>query len=158
MGPPAISPRSSVVRYFTASSPSAYFVAMPKNAAIHIQKMAPGPPTFTAVATPTMLPVPMVAASATQRALKLEISPAPLFFALRIRESARGRCTTWISARRTVRRMPVPTSSVMSGTPQRNESMAFSMGRNDSMSIPPNSFIFIWFKNENMRVFYHDKE
>ena len=33
----------------------------------HIQKMAPGPPLMIAVATPTMLPVPMVAASAVQR-------------------------------------------------------------------------------------------
>ena len=33
----------------------------------HIQKMAPGPPLRMAVATPTMLPVPMVAASAVHR-------------------------------------------------------------------------------------------
>ena len=33
----------------------------------HIQKMAPGPPLMMAVAMPTMLPVPMVAASAVQR-------------------------------------------------------------------------------------------
>ena len=33
----------------------------------HIQKMAPGPPLMMAVATPTILPVPMVAASAVQR-------------------------------------------------------------------------------------------
>ena len=36
-------------------------------AMIHIQKMAPGPPLMMAVATPTILPVPMVAASAVQR-------------------------------------------------------------------------------------------
>ena len=53
-----MSPWLSVVRYLMASSPSAYFVAMPKKAAIHIQKIAPGPPALTAVATPTMLPVP----------------------------------------------------------------------------------------------------
>ena len=122
---------------------------MPKNAAIHIQKIAPGPPTLTAVATPTMLPVPIVAASATQSALKLEMSPAPLFFARRISPSARGSCTTCSSESRIVSRMPVPTSSVMSGMPQRNESIAFSIGRNDSMSHTS--------KNENMVVFYHDK-
>ena len=33
----------------------------------HIQKMEPGPPLMMAVATPTILPVPMVAASAVQR-------------------------------------------------------------------------------------------
>ena len=40
---------------------------MPRMAMTHIQKMAPGPPLMMAVATPTILPVPMVAASAVQR-------------------------------------------------------------------------------------------
>ena len=39
-------------------------VIMPSNAMTHIQKMAPGPPETMAVATPTILPVPMVPASA----------------------------------------------------------------------------------------------
>ena len=47
-----------------ASSPSAYLVAMPTSAVIHIQNTAPGPPSTTAVATPAILPVPMVAANA----------------------------------------------------------------------------------------------
>ena len=34
---------------------------------IHIQKIAPGPPVMIAVDTPTIFPVPMVAASAVQR-------------------------------------------------------------------------------------------
>ena len=33
----------------------------------HIQKIAPGPPEMMAVATPTMFPVPMVAAKAVHR-------------------------------------------------------------------------------------------
>ena len=37
---------------------------MPTSAVIHIQKSAPGPPMAIAVATPAMLPVPTVAASA----------------------------------------------------------------------------------------------
>ena len=40
---------------------------MPKNAAIHIQKMAPGPPIAMAVATPARLPVPIWAAMAVAR-------------------------------------------------------------------------------------------
>ena len=40
------------------------FVAMPTSAVIHIQNSAPGPPSAMAVATPAMLPVPTVAASA----------------------------------------------------------------------------------------------
>jgi len=37
---------------------------MPSSAKIHIQKMAPGPPTDSAVATPAMLPIPTVLARA----------------------------------------------------------------------------------------------
>lgn len=40
---------------------------MPKNAMSHIQNTAPGPPTAMAPATPTILPVPTVAASAVHR-------------------------------------------------------------------------------------------
>ena len=42
--------------------PSAYLVAMPTSAVIHIQYTAPGPPSAIAVATPAMLPTPIVAA------------------------------------------------------------------------------------------------
>ena len=72
-------PSVSTLRYLTASRPSEYFVAMPKKAATSIQKSAPGPPVPMAVATPTMLPVPTVAASAVQSAAKLETSPSPSF-------------------------------------------------------------------------------
>ena len=78
----------STSRYLTAKQPSAYLVAIPKKAAIHIQKIAPGPPALIAVATPTILPVPTVAASAVQSALKLSISPEPLFSAEKIRDNA----------------------------------------------------------------------
>ena len=40
-----------------------------------IQKAAPGPPTAMAVATPAMLPLPMVAAMAVVSAWKGEMSP-----------------------------------------------------------------------------------
>ena len=50
---------------------------MPNTPVIHIQKTAPGPPARIAVATPTIDPVPMVAASAVASAPKLEISPSP---------------------------------------------------------------------------------
>ena len=39
-----------------------------KKAATHIQNTAPGPPMTIAAATPAMLPVPIVAARAAQRA------------------------------------------------------------------------------------------
>lgn len=40
------------------------------------QNKAPGPPATTAVATPTILPVPIVADSAVQSAPKLDTSPS----------------------------------------------------------------------------------
>ena len=73
-------PSSAVTRYFTASKHSAYFVAVPTKAAIHIQNNAPGPPATIAVATPTIFPVPMVAERAVHNAAKPETSPSvPLF-------------------------------------------------------------------------------
>ena len=48
---------------------------MPTSAVIHIQNTAPGPPSAMAVATPAMLPVPMVAASAVIRDWNGVISP-----------------------------------------------------------------------------------
>ena len=49
---------------------------MPKMAVIHIQNTAPGPPVTTAVATPAMLPVPMVADKAVISAPKCDTSPS----------------------------------------------------------------------------------
>ena len=63
---------------FHCKKTSENFVAIPKNAARIIQNKAPGPPAQTAVATPTILPVPIVALSAVHKAAKLEISPSLL--------------------------------------------------------------------------------
>ena len=52
-------------------------VAMPKRPVNHIQNTAPGPPKVIAVATPTMLPIPTVAARAVMRVENCEISPLP---------------------------------------------------------------------------------
>ena len=40
---------------------------MPKKEETHIQKIAPGPPKAIAVPTPTILPVPTVAARAVEK-------------------------------------------------------------------------------------------
>src|SRR5690625_4600860 len=63
-GPPDASPTAPVHRNRTARKASAYWVAMPTSPVTHIQNSAPGPPMAMAVATPTILPVPTVAASA----------------------------------------------------------------------------------------------
>ena len=60
IGPPCTSSRSSLPLYIMASVPSKNFVAIPRSALTHIQKMAPGPPTTRAIATPAMLPSPTV--------------------------------------------------------------------------------------------------
>ena len=49
---------------------------MPTRALSHSQNMAPGPPVAMARATPTMLPVPTVAARAVHTAWNGEISPS----------------------------------------------------------------------------------
>ena len=48
-------------------------VIIPKKAITHIQKTAPGPPVMMAPDTPTILPVPTVAARAVQRDWNCEI-------------------------------------------------------------------------------------
>ena len=63
-------------RYLTAKRASEYFVDIPKSAVNHIQKIAPGPPNVIAVATPTIFPIPTVAASAVINVEKCEISPS----------------------------------------------------------------------------------
>ena len=68
IGPPDISPRSLVTRYLIARSPSEYLVAIPKTPVNQHQKTAPGPPNAIAVATPMILPVPIVAARAVASA------------------------------------------------------------------------------------------
>ena len=64
-----------------ASTASAYIVAMPKNAIIHIQKIAPGPPMSIAPQAPTMLPVPTCAAIAVVSAWN-ELMPLSCFLPL----------------------------------------------------------------------------
>ena len=53
-------------------------VAMPTSATTHIQKIAPGPPSVMAMATPTMLPVPTRLARPMVKAWKEEIPPSAL--------------------------------------------------------------------------------
>ena len=80
IGPPDISPFSLVSRYLMASMHSLNLDVRPKAADIHIHIRAPGPPDTIAVATPTILPVPMVAASAVVSAENGETSPSPFFW------------------------------------------------------------------------------
>ena len=76
IGPPAISPTEFVSRYFTAKTDSPYLVESPNAALIHIQTIAPGPPSTIAVATPTIFPVPTVAESAVIKDWNGDKSPS----------------------------------------------------------------------------------
>ncbi|MPM99953.1 hypothetical protein SDC9_147148 [bioreactor metagenome] len=117
IGPPIIEPVLSFTLYLIANKASPYFVAIPKRPVNQHQKIAPGPPKATAVATPTILPVPTVAASAVQRSPKLFTSPLPSFLAVKISFNASGRRITCNICNLIVRKIPVPTSSMRSGGP-----------------------------------------
>ena len=118
IGPPRICPSLRRTRNLTASRPSEYLVAMPRMPVNQHQKTAPGPPMVTAVATPMMLPVPMVAASPVAKALNWLTSPsAPLsrFTLMRIALKM-WRCGNF---RRIVRKRCVPTSNTIIGQPHK---------------------------------------
>ena len=91
-GPPRALPSASKSLNLMARNPSEYFVAIPINAVTTIQNSAPGPPVDTAVATPTILPVPTVADKAVIKAPKLDTSPfsSPLSSFSNIHLRARG--------------------------------------------------------------------
>ena len=76
MAPPSMLPLWSLTRYLIATNISEYLVAIPKIPVSHIQNTAPGPPAKIAVATPTIDPVPIVAANAVASAPKAEMSPS----------------------------------------------------------------------------------
>ena len=122
MGPPAHWPRWSRRRKRTASTLSVKMVAMPKRAESSIHTRAPGPPATKAVATPTILPVPMVAARAVIRAEKGDTSPAPPALARESRPrtlfSAQPRFRQGRKRVRRVRKTPVPISSTSIPGPQ----------------------------------------
>ncbi len=76
--PPASAPSLSLILYFTPRVASHILVHIPTKAVSHIQTNAPGPPAATAVATPAILPFPIVAARVEVRAWKGVISPSSL--------------------------------------------------------------------------------
>ena len=90
IGPPTQRPSASRSRKCTASTTSAYFVAMPTSAVIHIQNTAPGPPSAIAVATPAMLPTPIVAARQVISAANGLTSPWPSTSPTRPRQTSRS--------------------------------------------------------------------
>ena len=86
---------------------------MPKKAATHIQKMAPGPPVTRAVMAPTRFPVPTCAAMAVVRAWNELIPdlPAASPKSEKLPKSLRQAIPnfeTWTNPSRRVKNIPVP--------------------------------------------------
>ena len=92
---------------------------MPNAAQTHIQKIAPGPPMRIAVATPPMLPLPTVEASAVESAWNGVIAPPPAVLRLmmpdRAKRTAAGNLRIWTSPVAAVSNPPTMTST--SGMP-----------------------------------------
>lgn len=113
IGPPDISPRSLTSLYLIANIHSENLEDNPKQAEIHIQTNAPAPPETIAVATPTIFPVPIVAAKAVVNAENGDTSPFPLLFVLdsllNVFLIAQGRFLQVKKLQRIVKRIPVPT-------------------------------------------------
>ena len=63
--------------YLTARVASTNLIDIPKIAPAKIQKAAPGPPIEIEIATPAILPMPIVPDNAVARAWKEETSPQP---------------------------------------------------------------------------------
>ena len=147
IGPPAISPLAFTSRYLTASMHSANLLVRPKQAEIHIQTRAPGPPENIAVATPTILPVPMVAAKAVISVENGETSPWPRFVVRASLPStlrnAYGRFRQVRKFSLKVRYMPVPTSRVSIAGPHTKLSISLTMALICSIFIIRSFFLFI---------------
>jgi hypothetical protein len=127
IGPPDISPFSLTSLYLIANIHSENLEERPKQADIHIHTNAPAPPETIAVATPTILPVPIVAARAVVSAENGETSPVPRLFVraslLRVFFNAHGRFLHVRKLQRTVKSTPVPTKRTNMTGPQTNASI-----------------------------------
>ena len=120
IGPPSMRPRLVFTRYFTASNPSAYFVDIPNTPVSQHHSTAPGPPSAMAVATPMILPVPIVAASAVARAPNCDTSPVA-FLSFLMESLIAFNIFRCGKRNRTVRNIWVPNRRIIIGHPQRNE-------------------------------------
>jgi len=90
---------------------------MPKMAVIHIQKIAPGPPSVMAVATPARLPVPTWPDSAVESACQGVMAPSSPC-ALRPAQTSATAGPNLRSGRaptRYIMNRPVPSSTMASG-------------------------------------------
>ena len=127
IGPPDISPFSLTSLYLIANIHSLNLEVKPKQAEIHIQTKAPGPPATMAVATPTIFPVPIVAAKAVVKAENGDTSPSPrllvLASLLNVLFSAYPKFLQGLNFNLIVRKIPVPTKRINITGPQTKSSI-----------------------------------
>ncbi len=119
MPPPSTFPSGRISRYFWPSVTSVNLAVIPKRPATIIQKVAPGPPTATAIATPAMLPRPTVAESAADSAWKWLTSPtsAGLLYFPRVTFSACPNARMLMNPIRKVKNTaPITSQSTTSGS------------------------------------------
>ena len=151
MGPPIHCPLSSRRRYFTERRHSENLVARAGRELSSIHTRAPGPPEVRAAATPTILPVPMVAERAVIKAEK-GLTP-PLLACRDSLERARRRAfPIFRRGKKRVRRdkkTPVPNKSAMVPPPQR---AARRVKRNSMDTSPLFKGIYVR-KREHMKAF-----
>ena len=145
IGPPDISPFSFFSRYLMASIHSLNFDVKPNAAEIHIHTSAPGPPLTIAVATPTILPVPIVAAKAVVKAENGETSPSPLLCVraslLKVLLIAYGKFLQGKKPVLMVKNIPVPTKRTNITGPQTKSSTAATISFNLSILLSPSLII-----------------
>ena len=167
IGPPLISPFSFTSRYLIASIHSLNLEVKPNAAEIHIHTSAPGPPETIAVATPTIFPVPIVAARAVVSAENGETSPSPLLFVraslLRVLFSAYPRFLHVRNLVRIVRNIPVPTSRINITGPQTKSSIFVMIAFNCSILFAllfshTTSYFFNIFSKLNLKCLGNTKE
>ena len=135
MAPPCIRPSFVCTRYLTAIRLSAYLVAMPNTPVSQHHSTAPGPPRNTAVPTPTILPVPMVEASAVVSAWNWLTSPGESGSFVSDRRMPVN-VLRWIKPVRTVMNRCVPSSRTIMGSPQIQLSTADTRLENFSTAVP----------------------
>ena len=143
IAPPCIRPSLVCTRYLTAIRLSAYLVAMPNTPVSQHHRTAPGPPRNTAVPTPTMLPVPMVEASAVVSAWNWLTSPGESGSLVTDRRMPVN-VLRWMKPVRNVMNRCVPSSSTIIGNPHIQLSMAVTMLENVSINdIPSPLFVMM---------------
>ena len=112
----------------------------PNSAMTHIQKIAPGPPMVSAVATPTIFPVPIEPARAVKSACTGEILPVfcaslALFFEKQEPSVFFNQNIQWVNGKKPVRILKwIPASKIPANTGQPHRSSRSKFVQSSTLS------------------------